>query len=152
MKFSFSLLAIAALFAASTADAQQITVKNGRSVSGRSTWFDGNHLKGAACYGRLMNRNVNAKDNWHIAAVNFKYFKNKDKGACFKCARVSNGKRSVNVRIIDGCSSCGRGHIDLTKSAFKKLAPLKQGVVKVKTTWIPCPKDPKGKWPSSPKP
>ncbi|KAF9977789.1 hypothetical protein BGZ73_004856 [Actinomortierella ambigua] len=151
MKFSFSLLTIAALFAASTADAQKLTVRNGRSVNGMSTWFDGSHLKGAACYGNLMNRNVNARDGWHIAAVNFATFRGGQREACFKCARVSHKGRSIDVRIIDGCRSCKRGHIDLTKSAFKTIAPLRQGVAKVKIQWIPCTKKPKF-WPSSPKP
>ncbi|KAF9162900.1 hypothetical protein DFQ27_009752 [Actinomortierella ambigua] len=151
MKISFSLLTIAALFAASTADAQ-MTIRNGKSINkGISTWFDGSHLKGAACYGRLMNRNVNARDSWRIAAVNFKYFRGADKGACFKCARVSRGKKSVDVRIIDGCRSCKSGQIDLTKSAFSRLAPLKEGRIGVKITWIPCDKKPKY-WPNSPKP
>ncbi|KAG0045967.1 hypothetical protein BGZ90_008314, partial [Linnemannia elongata] len=46
------------------------TVRFGKKISGKSTWFNGHDLKGAACYGNLMgNSHVNAGDSWMIGAV-----------------------------------------------------------------------------------
>ncbi|KAF9159191.1 hypothetical protein DFQ26_006823 [Actinomortierella ambigua] len=141
MKLSFCLLIIAALFVASIADAKPKARKPKgpkpnvhrpkapklKVSNGISTWYDGKGLEGAACYGRLKGRKVDARDNWPVAAVNFRHFGG-EKNACFKCARVSKGNKSVNVRIIDGCRSCKPGHIDLTKGSFRKLANLDDGI------------------------
>ncbi|KAF9430091.1 hypothetical protein BGZ94_008381 [Podila epigama] len=157
------LMFILVVAIASTVDAgkkKKKTTKKGSLVvrwnkkqSGISTWFTGSHLKGAACYGNLMgNSHVNAKDNWHIGAVNINTFAKGYKGVCFECAKVSYGKRSVVVRIIDGCSSCKPNHIDLTASAFKTLAPLSKGVIKMTYEFVRCPSGGSlAKWPQSPK-
>lgn len=49
--------------------------------------------------------------------------------------RVSAGGRSVTVRLVDFCA-CGDRHgtatvIDLSSAAFRRLAPLSQGLVRV---------------------
>ncbi|KAG0298127.1 hypothetical protein BGZ96_002619, partial [Linnemannia gamsii] len=115
-------------------------VKWGQKRSGTSTWFNGHDLKGAACYGNLMgNSHVNAGDSWMIGAVHMKHYKGGDRTACFECAKITAGKRSIVVRIIDDCAGCAPNQIDLTASAFKKLAPLNQGVVKTKYEFVRCP-------------
>ncbi|KAF9283853.1 hypothetical protein BGZ68_005064 [Mortierella alpina] len=127
------------------------TIRFGRKLKGKSTWFNGHDLKGASCYGNLMgNSNVNAKDDWHIAAVKMSHYKGGLRSACFECARITNGKRSIVVRIIDECAGCAPNQIDLTASAFKALAPLSQGVVHTTYEFIKCPS--RGlKWPKSPR-
>jgi rare lipoprotein A (peptidoglycan hydrolase) len=41
----------------------------------------------------------------------------------------------VQVRLIDFCA-CGHGRVvDLYPAAFRRLAPLSQGVVLVRVTW-----------------
>ncbi|KAG0278580.1 hypothetical protein BGZ95_003665 [Linnemannia exigua] len=129
-----------------------LTVRFGKKHSGKSTWFNGHDLKGAACYGNLMgNSHVNAKDDWMIGAVHMKHYKGGERSVCFECAKITSGKRSIVVRIIDACASCAPHHIDLTASAFKKLAPLKQGVVKTTYEFVRCPMRGNLKWPKSPK-
>ncbi|KAG0032622.1 hypothetical protein BGZ81_010435 [Podila clonocystis] len=129
------------------------SIKYGKKISGTSTWFDGSDLHGAACYGKLLNKDVNAQDGWHIAAVNPSGYKGKEKGVCFECARVTYNSRSIVVRIIDTCRSCKSTQLDLTSSAFKTLAPLKVGRIKMTYEFIRCPtKGSSFKWPSSPRP
>ncbi|KAF9171121.1 hypothetical protein BGX21_006892 [Mortierella sp. AD011] len=153
MHFSrFSILVIVAVLAILTATVEASQkVKIGKKQSGKSTWFNGHDLKGAACYGDLEDKNVNAKDNWRIGAVHMKSFSGGEKSACFQCAKITANKHSVVVRIIDDCAGCASNQIDLTSSAFKILAPLSKGVVKTTFQWVKCPSGGKF-WPSSPKP
>ncbi|KAF9584181.1 hypothetical protein BGW38_007319 [Lunasporangiospora selenospora] len=128
-------------------------VKFRKSMGGKSTWFNGKDLKGAACYGNLMgNSNVNAADNWHIGAVHMASYKGNFKAACFECARITYNRRSIIVRLIDDCAGCAPNQIDLTASAFKALAPLSKGVINTKYEFIPCPSRGKLAWPKSPAP
>lgn len=49
--------------------------------------------------------------------------------------RVCAGSRCVRVRLIDWCA-CGHGRvIDLYPEAFRRLAPLSRGVVRVQVSW-----------------
>ncbi|MFF4223741.1 cysteine/serine endopeptidase inhibitor [Streptomyces abikoensis] len=42
---------------------------------------------------------------------------------------VSYNGRTIRVPVKDKCPSCDRSHIDLSRTAFQKLAPLDKGVV-----------------------
>jgi expansin (peptidoglycan-binding protein) len=99
----------------------------------------------------MGNSHVNAGDSWMIGAVHMKHYKGGDRTACFECAKITAGKRSIVVRIIDDCANCAPDQIDLTASAFKKLAPLRQGVVKTTYEFVRCPSRGNLKWPKSPK-
>lgn len=44
---------------------------------------------------------------------------------------VTHGDESVTVTIVDTCGCPGRRVIDLTSGAFRKLAPLGEGVIDV---------------------
>ncbi|KAF9266024.1 barwin-like endoglucanase [Marasmius fiardii PR-910] len=46
---------------------------------------------------------------------------------CGKKAKVSHAGKSVTVTIVDRCPGCGNSGIDLSPSAFEKLAPLSVG-------------------------
>ncbi|KAG0332672.1 hypothetical protein BG004_001142 [Podila humilis] len=130
-----------------------MTIRYGKAVSGKSTWFDGSSLEGSACYGKLLNKDVDAKDSWHIAAVNPSAYEGAERGVCFECAKVTYNKRSVIVRIIDTCRSCSSTQLDLTSSAFRKLEDLDKGVIKIKFAFVKCPtKGSAMRWPSSPEP
>ncbi|KAF9428004.1 hypothetical protein BGZ94_003641 [Podila epigama] len=152
MKFiHFSALVLATILAFILSTEAASNIQYGKKFSGKSTWFNGKDAHGSACYGKLQNKNVDAKDSWHIAAVNPSAYNGKEKAVCFECARVTYNKRSIIVRVIDTCRSCDKNQFDLTTSAFKALAPLKQGVIKMQYEFVRCPtKD--IKWPSSPKP
>ncbi|KAG0003483.1 hypothetical protein BGZ65_001655 [Modicella reniformis] len=144
---AFAILAVLT----STTEAKQ-SIKYGKKVSGKSTWFDGHQLKGAACYGIILHKDINAKDNWYIGAVRMSSFEGGVRGACFECAKVTANRRSVIVRLIDDCTSCSSDQIDLTASAFKILAPLKEGVIKMQYEFVRCPTSGSLKWPSNPVP
>jgi hypothetical protein len=47
---------------------------------------------------------------------------------------VSLGGRSVRVRLVDWCA-CPRRVIDLYADAFRRLAPLSSGVIRVRVSW-----------------
>ena len=46
---------------------------------------------------------------------------------CGRKMRVTHGKQSVVVTVVDTCPGCAVGSVDLTPAAFKKLAPLSVG-------------------------
>ncbi|KAF9095366.1 hypothetical protein BGX29_000888 [Mortierella sp. GBA35] len=154
MQFNkLTILVLAAFLAIlSITTTEAVKIEFGKKYSGKATWFDGSDAEDVACYGILENKDVNAQDKWHIAAMNLKQWTGGVKAACFECVRVSSGSRSVIARIIDDCSSCAKGHIDLTLAAFTKLAPKKQGVIKnLKFEFVRCPSSGSNmKWPKSP--
>ena len=49
--------------------------------------------------------------------------------------RVTAGGRSVVVTLIDTCACRGERVIDLYGDAFRRLAPLSRGVVRVTVSW-----------------
>jgi expansin (peptidoglycan-binding protein) len=45
----------------------------------------------------------------------------------------------VVVRIVDLCPGCGLGDLDLSMTAFAKIAPLSRGRVPITWHFVPCP-------------
>ncbi|PKI83885.1 hypothetical protein MVES1_002104 [Malassezia vespertilionis] len=81
------------------------------------TWYASEDLKAPAC----SNGKWDPSNSNHIGAV----MKGWDGGPqCGQFVRLCNDKTSVcvKVRIVDECAGCSKNHVDLTKSAFKKLA------------------------------
>ncbi|KAF9918598.1 hypothetical protein BX616_007472 [Lobosporangium transversale] len=150
-QFTISTLALVFTLFVSTVQAAKYPVRSGVKQSGIATWFDGGHLTGAACYGVLLDQDVNARDSWHIAAIKMSAYDGGLRKACFQCVKVTSKKtkRSIIARVIDDCSSCKSKHVDLTTTAFKALAhPLKDGVVDISYEFVRCPSS--GKWPKNP--
>ncbi len=59
---------------------------------------------------------------------------------CGACVRVEGPKGIVTVRVVDSCPSCeSRTHLDLSQSAFAKIADLDDGRVAVKWQFVTCP-------------
>ncbi|OMH83930.1 Papain inhibitor [Zancudomyces culisetae] len=58
---------------------------------------------------------------------------------CGKCALVTgpDGK-TVTVKIVDSCPACNSGSLDLSPTAFQKLAPLSAGRIKIKWSFVSC--------------
>lgn len=54
-------------------------------------------------------------------------------GACGKTATIHYNGKSTTVKVVDLCPSCATGSIDVSPSAFQKLADLSAGRVHV--TW-----------------
>ncbi|KAI9281114.1 RlpA-like double-psi beta-barrel-protein domain-containing protein-containing protein [Sporodiniella umbellata] len=52
---------------------------------------------------------------------------------CGKSVTVKSSGKSVTVKAVDTCPSCGEDDVDLSPAAFKKLAPLNKGRIDV--TW-----------------
>lgn len=48
---------------------------------------------------------------------------------------VTSGGRSVVVTLVDTCACRGARVIDLYADAFRRLAPLSRGVVRVEVSW-----------------
>ncbi|CEP08967.1 hypothetical protein [Parasitella parasitica] len=45
----------------------------------------------------------------------------------------SKSGKSVTVKVVDSCPGCGKGDVDLSPTAFKKLGSLDTGVIPI--TW-----------------
>jgi expansin (peptidoglycan-binding protein) len=95
---------------------------------GIATWYD---ATGAGHCGYDASPN-----DMDVAAMNAPQFDGS--AVCGACAEVEGPQGTVVVRIVDSCPECGPGHLDLSKEAFAKIAPLVDG--RVATTWrlVPC--------------
>ncbi|HLM48455.1 MAG TPA: expansin EXLX1 family cellulose-binding protein [Myxococcaceae bacterium] len=59
---------------------------------------------------------------------------------CGACAEIQGPKGTLRVRIVDSCPDCTTaGHLDLSPSAFDKLADRALGRVQVKWRFVTCP-------------
>jgi expansin (peptidoglycan-binding protein) len=59
---------------------------------------------------------------------------------CGACAEIQGPKGTLRVRIVDRCPDCTTpGHLDLSTSAFDKLADRALGRVQVKWRFVTCP-------------
>ena len=52
--------------------------------------------------------------------------------ACGSYLDVTGPKGKVRVKVIDSCPPCGPGHIDLSRTAFRKIADEIDGIVPVR--------------------
>jgi len=57
---------------------------------------------------------------------------------CGECAAVTGPNGSVTVRIVDLCPGCEKGHLDLSMSAFAKIADVAAGRVPITWQIVPC--------------
>ncbi|CAE6440803.1 unnamed protein product [Rhizoctonia solani] len=108
---------------ASAEDLEVRSVIEARANSGRGTWYNPSVGTGACGW-----RN---KDSELVVALGPSKYKKVKK--CGQSITVKSGGKSVNVKVVDLCPSCGGGSLDLSPAAFKKLAPLSKGVIQV--TW-----------------
>jgi hypothetical protein len=58
---------------------------------------------------------------------------------CGGYLEVSGPDGSVTVKVIDQCPECAAGHIDLSETAFARLAPLSAGLITVSYTSLVNP-------------
>lgn len=59
--------------------------------------------------------------------------------ACGACLVVHHDRDSVLVRVSDRCPGCRPGGLDLSRAAFRALAPLGAGRIPVDWRFVPCP-------------
>ena len=57
---------------------------------------------------------------------------------CGECFAVTGPKGSVTVRIVDQCPECETGHLDLSQSAFAKIADVSAGNVPITWQVVEC--------------
>ncbi|QRV92491.1 rare lipoprotein A-like double-psi beta-barrel protein [Ceratobasidium sp. AG-Ba] len=88
-----------------------------RRTSGRATYYD----PGLGACGKTN------KGSELVVALS----SNKFKGSCGKYITVKYGKNSVRCKVVDLCPGCPNNAIDMSRPAFKKLAPLAKGVLQV---------------------
>lgn len=55
---------------------------------------------------------------------------------CGKQIRVTRGGKSVLVTVVDRCEGCAEDDVDLSPSAFEKIAEEKEGRVKGSWDWV----------------
>lgn len=81
------------------------------------TWYAAHDLKDPAC----GNGHWDPNNNHHIGAVQ-KTWKNGP--GCGEFVRLCNTQtdKCLKVRVVDECEGCSHNHVDLTKSAFRKLS------------------------------
>lgn len=85
------------------------------------TWYASHDLLNPQC--------GNGGGNWqpvnscHIGAVVKNWESGPQCGEFVKLCNKEADNHCVVVRVIDKCAGCGPNHVDLTKSAFKKLSP-----------------------------
>ena len=62
-----------------------------------------------------------------------------DAAGCGGYLEVNGPDGSVRVKVIDQCPECAAGHIDLSETAFARLAPLSAGLINVSYTPLANP-------------
>jgi chitinase len=117
-----------ALVAVALGGASWALADNGAStqtISGEMTYYNDSGY--GAC-----GSTVNAATQ-DLVAVSHEWWTSADPNQDRLCKGVSvqvtyNGK-TITVPVKDMCPSCDAGHIDLSQTAFQKLAPLEKGLV-----------------------
>lgn len=72
-----------------------------------------------------------------VAAMNAGQYQ--DSAVCGACVEVEGPKGTLRVRIVDSCPDCStRGHLDLSRSAFAKVADPVAGRVNVRWRMVSC--------------
>ncbi|KAI7884415.1 hypothetical protein K492DRAFT_174020 [Lichtheimia hyalospora FSU 10163] len=101
----------------------------GGSYSGKATWY----TVGMGSCGSTNS------DSELVAAMNHGQMANggnsNNNPNCGRSVKIRGPKGSVTVKIVDTCPSCGHGDIDMSPSAFKRIANLDDGVVPIKWSW-----------------
>lgn len=75
-------------------------------------------------------------DDQLLAAINDEQY---TKANCGRCVSVTGPNGTVVVKIVDKCPGCDRGDLDLSSTAFAKIAKLSAGRVKITWHFTDCP-------------
>ncbi|MFB0619614.1 cysteine/serine endopeptidase inhibitor [Streptomyces sp. AGS-58] len=97
-----------------------------RTVSGQMTYYNDS---GYGACGSVVDAATE-----DLVAVSHEWWTSADPNQDRLCRGVDvqvtyNGK-TITVPVKDMCPSCDAGHLDLSQTAFRKLAPLEKGLVK----------------------
>lgn len=102
-------------------------VDAGPEESGEATYYDADGT-GACGFPK--------SNDFMVAAMNGAQY---SKSICGKCVEVTGPLGKVTVRIVDLCPGCKRGDLDLSQTAFQKIAKLSAGRVPITWHYAPCP-------------
>jgi expansin (peptidoglycan-binding protein) len=76
-------------------------------------------------------------ENLDVAAMNIGQYL--DSAVCGACVEIEGPKGNLRVRIVDSCPDCpDKGHLDLSREAFAKLANPDDGRVNVRWHMVTC--------------
>lgn len=102
-------------------------VDAGPTQSGEATYYDADGV--GAC-------GFPTSDAELLAAMNGAQY---SKAVCGKCVEVAGPLGTVVVRIADKCPGCKSGDLDLSQTAFQKIAKLSAGRVPITWRFVACP-------------
>jgi expansin (peptidoglycan-binding protein) len=112
---------------------------SGGGGSGSSTVFSSEQKTGIATFydaDGSGNCSYDKASDLDVAAFNFpEYAKS---AACGSCIAISGPKGAVTIRIVDSCPGCEEHHIDLSASAFAKIADPEAGRVPITYQTVAC--------------
>ncbi|KAG8949700.1 hypothetical protein FRC00_008022 [Tulasnella sp. 408] len=116
-----------------TKPATTTKASSGSTHTGKGTWYTQNGVAGAC--------GKKNPDSALIGAMNFQLYGNVDKvsSVCGKKVLITNKKngKQVTVTMADACPSCkGKGDIDLSTGAFKKLDALSTGLIDIEWVYV----------------
>ena len=132
-------LATAALIACGTDDTTDSGSASSSGNSSSGSTFTSEQVPGIATYYDATGDgscSFGTSADLDVAAFDFPDFAKS--AACGSCIAVSGPKGVVTVRIVDSCPSCENHHLDLSESAFAKIADKKDGRVPVTYQTVAC--------------
>jgi expansin (peptidoglycan-binding protein) len=112
---------------AATQDADRDAGPTGPEQSGEATYYNAEG-KGAC--------GIETPADYLVAAINDEQY---SKANCGRCVSVTGPKGTVIVRVIDKCPGCDAGDLDLSETAFTKIADKSAGRVKITWRFTTCP-------------
>lgn len=96
-------------------------------VTGIATYYDATG-DGSCSFG--------TSSDLDVAAFDFPDFAKS--ASCGTCIAVNGPKGAVIIRIVDSCPGCDNHHLDLSESAFAKIADKKDGRVPITYQTVAC--------------
>lgn len=96
-------------------------------VTGIATYYDATG-DGSCSFG--------TSSDLDVAAFDFPDFAKS--ASCGTCIAVNGPKGAVTIRIVDSCPGCDNHHLDLSESAFAKIADKKDGRVPITYETVAC--------------
>jgi expansin (peptidoglycan-binding protein) len=99
----------------------------GEEFEGEATYYDANGT--GAC-------GFPASSDFMVAAINDEQY---SKANCGRCIEVTGPLGKVVVRIVDKCPGCSFGDVDLSQTAFGKIAKLADGRIDITWHFVSCP-------------
>ncbi len=135
--FSSSLSTSVSSSSTINSDSAYSSDESSASSTGRSLYTgDGTYYNPALGACGMTN-----SDSDHIVAISKKLFDTKDTGNpnnnpfCKQKIKVYYGSKSVSVTVVDRCVGCEKHDLDLSPSAFKKLADESLGRITISWSW-----------------